>query len=138
MQFQSVTKSCLHKLVFVITLLLCYITAQAPLFCFSIPKAGTHLLLKCLQKMTGRKEFRIQGFTQLHISDYKKAGNAILKGHTVCNERNKQIFHSRESQAILIIRDPRDQIISQLHWMRKYKNIWSHYTQKSNKEILID
>lgn len=118
--------------------LVCFSLQSQHVFLFSIPKCGTHLILKCLQQLTGRKQFPIAGFTQLHIADYVKAGDAILKGHTICNDRNIQIFHAKDSLGFLIVRDPRDQVVSMMHWINKHKKIWSKYIQSSEREILID
>lgn len=117
----------------------------------SIPKAGTHLLAKCIHLMTGRdtvtwyasnEQFLIQNYYYVSITDLK---------HLINLEKNKfwitHLFYSKEYANLLnnknfktffIYRDPRDQVVSLAFYMLQWNAFWPLSSSMSFDDLLLD
>ena len=90
---------------------------EAP-FIFTVPKSGTHLLHKAvlaLEKHQIQKEMSLLGSSRT-----KKRESLVLFNHIQACFND--IFEGRaynQRLKIILIRDPRDCLISQLHWLLK-------------------
>lgn len=80
----------------------------APIVNVSIPKGGTHLIMKCLEMLTG-KESRSDGIKYWDIEDL-----GFEKYFSTLHFHVPRIAHARgpEWKMILNIRDPRDVVVS--------------------------
>lgn len=85
----------------------------------TIPKAGTHLMMKCIHEMTGKGIVGLTGGTKqkfiesLHIAKEK---NAILKCHHYSGSF-LSVLYSLGYKNIFMIRDPRDACVSFVKYM---------------------
>ncbi len=96
-----------------------------------IPKAGTHLLMRCLSLLPEMKE------TGLQVNGYKMTVNQINKtmrwvrggsflwGHLPFDTAVAELLHSLDMKHILIIRDPRDVVVSHFNYVT-YKYVPHH------------
>ncbi|MDR3646460.1 MAG: sulfotransferase domain-containing protein [Candidatus Babeliales bacterium] len=101
------------------------ISAERPVFFISIPKAGTHLLSKCLSLLTGKGFVsNLHGVEFNGIINYSKIkelqGSIIFHKHLPHNQSAKEFIKKANLNTFFIIRDPRDQIVSLAYWV--YKN----------------
>ena len=88
----------------------------------SIPKAGTHLLTRCLSLLPGITDsgLRIRG----HVVDdrlkaqLKKVGEGcFMPAHLTYSDERAQLLADMEFKSALIIRDPRDIVVSHFHYV---------------------
>lgn len=91
------------------------------IFAVSIPKCGTHLLDKCLMLLTKKKSFYsgvCNSITQEKIAiDPNKF---FLKSHhSICTEKELAFITLHNMLGVFIYRDPRDQIISLIWYVKK-------------------
>ena len=99
---------------------------EVPTIIISIPKCGTHMLMKYCMLLTDKNgagtgaNWLFPPESQLisHKSEY------ILITHAVCVEPNSAIFQKLGFKGVFIYRDPRDQIVSLARFMQKNTNIW--------------
>ncbi|KAG6559630.1 hypothetical protein RHABOEDO_000292 [Candidatus Rhabdochlamydia oedothoracis] len=89
----------------------CYADFSYDLAILTIPKSGTHLLEKSLGLIT-RQEFKLGQTVLIN-------GKLVLFNH-LWPEMNSVIYNQNKFKVILF-RDPRDALISQMFWMEKQK-----------------
>lgn len=106
-----------------------------PFISISIYKAGTHLLNKCVELLTHKEPVT---FNRLRSTILEKWGNLFepslaefdeftnlltneyLFLHLYYNTDYKKLLMSKNFKILLIIRDPRDQIISYAYFIQKF------------------
>jgi hypothetical protein len=126
-----------HRLLF--TLFLCFISfcnannakildsKQQKVAITSVPKSGTNLLFKAINLLTGRKRFICQGFAQMHENDMNRLSYRFTYvTHAMCNEINKAMIKKHNIKCIYIMRDPRDQVVSEAYWMKTNGSVYPH------------
>ena len=94
----------------------------------SIPKSGTHLIAKFLKMLTNKNH----GFAGHHIKEKKYiqnlkvswGKNTFCHCHLLYSERNEQLLKQNNIKLFLMIRDPRDQVISFAYYAPKIPGIW--------------
>lgn len=103
---------------------------QSPLFLLSIPKAGTHLLKRTIELLTGRVRTMVLEPGR-SFGDVNMPTPELLKDFIVTTGNNFRILHMPYNAAydsilknyrpriILIYRDPRDQLVSRVHYMKR-------------------
>lgn len=101
----------------------------------SVPKCGTHLAIKCIKAITG---LSFSGHTNTWISpnahDFNKP---FLAGHMIYSEKHSALIRQKKSRGILILRDPRDQCISWLYFVRNtHSGVWPLLAQMDFNEAL--
>lgn len=87
------------------------------------PKCGTHLISRALQLMTNKKPFHARDY---YLDDY----SGFVRDMSVCEKKKRFIqthipvdqrlikwFKSRKYKVFTILRDPRDVLISSIHWV---------------------
>jgi len=91
-------------------------TKWPSVFVGTVPKSGTHLLFKALTLITGTQ-------WQFHMSKWE--GHPVVACHL--NRRDRaDMFASDKWRSIVLYRDPRDAIISQLHYIIDRNYHWLH------------
>ena len=104
---------------------------------FSIPKCGTHLLLKVLQLLTGNKKPEIfpRGWCLLDNKTMNLFFNnqVLLRAHAIYVDANIKRINVSTIKTFFIYRDPRDQIVSAALWIKKNSK-WARY----DLNVLID
>jgi len=103
----------------------------------SIPKCGTYLLMNCVEFITQsdgvdwpKKQFML---TQNEIDTMQ---TNIFAGHFLYNAHNKRLIEKHGFTAVLIIRDPRDQCVSMMHWLRKHPMTNKHIYRMDDNALL--
>src|SRR5262249_30639369 len=113
----------------------------SPTFVCSVPKSGTHLILGILKS--------VFGIDQVFEHNDKKAGNQILTendilampkldkkiyvGHfAYSDELSKQI---KDFKKILLVRDPRDYVVSMAYYMNNSTNFYYRRLQSWENKI---
>ncbi len=97
-------------------------TASPKIIVTSIPKCGTHLLMKCIYEITGIGMIgHHKTYTILCDQDVQAES---LVGHAVCTEANIRLIEKNGFKGVFILRDPRDQCISMIHYARRYPHEW--------------
>lgn len=107
----------------------------------SIPKCGTHLLLKTLQFLSGmKKEIDVAppGWTILDDNTIKSFLNqsALLKTHAIHIDANITRLNNNNFKTFFIYRDPRDQIVSAAFWIKKTTREWPSHSRWSISAII--
>ncbi len=88
----------------------------------SMPKCGTHLLLKLILAtddfigVTGRRRFFL--LDEEIINSFIKNQRLILLSHAIYNNENSSKLADDSIKKIFIYRDPRDQIVSAAFWIK--------------------
>lgn len=117
------------------------------IFCTSLPKAGTHLLerLLCLQKGMYRKWVpTLQGGTLVkHNPEHCIAGirpGQIVVSHLRFAPGIQQALADHGVKHLMIIRDPRDVLLSAYHFAMKYPTHHAHdrLCQCANLQAALD
>ena len=112
-------------------LLTCFITIHpfhienpdAKIFSISIPKSGTHLIRKCLEKMTGRGlmigHIGASDFTTIDKDRLVSTSNKYFFGiHPLPTKHHINLLKKHNFKAIFIYRDPRDLVISMAYYIK--------------------
>lgn len=97
----------------------------------SIPKAGTHLLKKAIQLITGNVPIRWIGIAKVKEFNARvdlRMPNRITGSHLFPEIDQVRTRFSDRYKKVLIIRDPRDVMVSFMHHLLK-RMIWCGYTQ---------
>ncbi len=94
-----------------------------PVALISIPKCGTHFLLKAVRLITGNKRPEIfpKGWRMLDDALMKSLINdpVLLRAHAFWIDINIEKIKNSDIKTIFIYRDPRDQIVSSALWIKK-------------------
>ncbi len=94
--------------------------ASRPILLISIPKCGTHLLMKCITTLT-HKTALFPGFVT-GKSLFKQLNgldpNKFLRVHLPYSVGDARIINQFNPIAFFLYRDPRDQVVSFAHWLR--------------------
>ena len=96
-----------------------------------IPKAGTHLLMRCVRLMTGKNVTGLQGRTPEASLDQAKQANHILKYHHF-NKKVAMILEQRGYKNIFLCRDPRDACVSLIFYLDRWKG-----TEKTQRDFFV-
>jgi len=90
------------------------------IFLIGLPKCGTHLIRKCLQLITGKSRLNSENRLFLNESQVEKiSSSTIFVTHALYTEKNLNILKKNNFRGVFIYRDPRDQIVSMVHYIRK-------------------
>lgn len=96
----------------------------------SIPKSGTNLLKNCLYYFpslrTAHRHSSIKRYRHIGSKELKNTLKHIRRGHYFTGhvpytEINAKILKNNNIQSILIMRDPRDVVVSHMHWVTEKK-----------------
>ncbi len=105
-------------------LLLLYFTNVSALpraILLSIPKSGTHLLMKCI-KLLSDAEFKFTGdvtiprYIDVCLSNL--SAQTVLVSHVPHTDDFSSVIRKHHAKALFIYRDPRDQLVSYAHYIR--------------------
>jgi sulfotransferase 6B1 len=98
---------------------------QRPFVVVTPPKAGTHLLTKAVEKLTGKKCRSIFSTYVLSHEDWKdqlaqaEEDNCFIQIHALPKAQQIQSLKRLHCRVIFLIRDPRDQAVSLLHFIEE-------------------
>lgn len=103
-------------------------------FCDSIPKAGTHLLERavCLHPRMYRRRLptvgdgNVERYGGLETVAGKQRGGQVVVSHLRFREEYPKILAARGVIPIFLIRDPRDVVVSQVHFVTKTQDHRQH------------
>lgn len=106
---------------------------------FSIPKAGTHLLFKCVNLLTDKPiKFVIEynSYNSWHLlCPNALDAKTIVAGHCFYIKENINLISDKKNiKGLFIYRDPRDQIVSHAYFMQK---LYKTKENNSNLDELI-
>lgn len=87
----------------------------------SIPKCGTYLLMNALDFLmdVNCQDWPKDQFT-LDQDEIDHMSTPLFAGHILYNEKNKELIKKNHFTLFFIIRDPRDQCVSMMYWVRKH------------------
>lgn len=86
-------------------------------YVISIPKSGTHLLNKLIEKLTNTEPLWIPPI--LTNNTLKALDNPIYCAHLIANNQNINFISTKKPKCIFIYRDPRDQVVSFAYHIKK-------------------
>lgn len=111
-----------------------------PALCISIPKSGTHLIEKCFD-LIGLKKKLINDISELKNRNYKNDKGCFYYGrgtnHLIYNEVNKIKISNGNIVKFLMIRDPRDQVVSHAYYIKRLPKVYPQFIGWSIEEIII-
>ncbi len=91
------------------------------LFVATIPKSGTHLVGKLITEISGREWVNCE---TLHVLDQKEINQLseknVYMSHAPCLPYNYSLVNKNKLKTIVLIRDPRDLLISLAFWVKKH------------------
>ncbi len=88
----------------------------------TIPKSGTHLLLKALAFLTDAKPRKTKHIEFFFEDDFIYEPNTYIQAlHQPASVANRALVQRHNLPVIFLIRDPRDQLISSIYWIEKHK-----------------
>lgn len=93
-----------------------------PILANSIPKAGTHLLTSCLSLLPGITDSGLRGRGQvvdrrLETQLRMVGGGCFMPMHLTFSDERAQLLSDVGFKMVLIIRDPRDIVVSHFHYV---------------------
>jgi len=99
----------------------CLSIATQKILMISIPKCGTHLLINTLDFIVD-SHYRNWPKDQFALNQIEldNMSGPLFAGHILYNESNRQLIRDNNFVIFFIIRDPRDQCISMMYWVRKH------------------
>lgn len=115
----------------------CFGEHQDTLFITSIPKCGTHLLVKCVELLT-KRTMRGKGNQLLAGKGLSEKGGFFHK-HVPYSLNTSRIFKQHNVKVFFIFRDPRDRAVSRVHFI--YDGGWQKqelYTQNPLRQLSFD
>jgi sulfotransferase 6B1 len=90
----------------------------------SLPKSGTHLIIEIVKLITGRNAVHsLKMPTSDVIQQYYEQG--FFFNHAPFSPTNEDFVANNHLKGVFIYRDPRDQVTSFAHYIRKV-NLWPH------------
>lgn len=103
-------------------------STQSPLILVSIPKSGTHLLSSLVKQITKNrsKAASVIYCMEQHEIDALES-KYFYFNHAPCTENNYSLALHNKAKIILLIRDPRDVLISLAHWLKKTGHLGAHF-----------
>lgn len=117
---------------------------QKRVFANSLPKSGTHLLNRCLSRMPGmamsgqhlnvKRNVSAREFTLRRLG-----GGCIVTAHLPFSEVEWKKLQTMEYKQVLMIRDPRDLIVSQYHFIKKREvaRLYSYFAKLPDDEARL-
>lgn len=91
------------------------------LFVATIPKSGTHLVGKLITEISGRTWVTCK---TLHALDQKEIDELseknVYMSHAPCLLHNYDLVNKNKLKTIVLVRDPRDLLISLAFWVKKH------------------
>ncbi|MDR3645966.1 MAG: sulfotransferase domain-containing protein [Candidatus Babeliales bacterium] len=124
------------KLIIFLLLFCQSIICSDSIFVTSIPKGGTHLLVKCLDMIT-KKTPRLFNYPhQKYIDELDPNSFNYFATHTPYSAEYFQLIKSKKFKIFFIYRDPRDQIVSFASYIPKYPKVWPNLVSYSVKELI--
>lgn len=124
---------------------------EPKLFATSIAKSGTHLVEKVIFQLTGKHPFYsakwplyCMELRQEDIDASLRHLNTYLAAHAPCIGPNLEVANANKLKIILMIRDPRDVIVSYAHWLKVNRahillpgaeNIYPHWEKIKNWSV---
>lgn len=103
---------------------------------FTPPKCGTHLLTNILSYMLGRGPLITDKLGSLEdvlqLAKEAKDNNQYLVSHSFTEEM-LHVFIDRGYKIFFIVRDPRDQLISMMYWMKK--GYWNEFQASKISDV---
>jgi hypothetical protein len=93
--------------------------------CVTIPKSGSHLLKKALEMISGSKFQWISAEKFPSIEDLKSAPESFFMVHSYPTVERARFFDSHQFAKIVLVRDPRDVMVSFLYHIGQKKK-WSY------------
>ncbi len=87
----------------------------------SIPKCGTYLLMNALDFLMdiNCQDWPKDQFT-LNQKEIDFMCTPLFAGHILYNKKNRTLIEKNNFTVFFIIRDPRDQCVSMMYWVRKH------------------
>lgn len=97
---------------------------QGPsIFLASIPKCGTHLVKKCIALINhGNFNYPVRTFFNACEQDFKRGSHVL--SHAPYNSALGELIIEHNYKGIFMIRDPRDQVVSFIHFAQDSMKIW--------------
>lgn len=111
------------------------------IFVSTLPKAGSHLIVKCLELITKKKPMFIGGPTLDKAAPFVPYSlQHIPWGHFFYSNEIKNYLDTNGFKKFFIYRDPRDLLISTVHWYSTQQvNIFPSSLKFSQKiDLLLD
>lgn len=94
--------------------------AEADFTMLSVPKCGTHLLVECLKGISEKTPYGIPSLSfskDPNIIDSIKSEGKFIYAHGYSKEQRDQL-NLIGYKVLFIYRDPRDQLISLMYWLK--------------------
>ena len=87
----------------------------------SVPKSGTHLLEKLIPSITGQHSMWASRYTEVNPAElhWSIAKGLYYNTHAPCVQATARVATNNDCKVILLIRDPRDVLVSYAHWIKK-------------------
>lgn len=139
----------LKKLIlFILLLNLNIISYEGKIFVTSIPKCGTHLLLRTIELITNQEKIglptvrwdnnlEVNNMFELYdiLDCFLLISNKFLWYHVPYTKERSEILKRNNIKTFFIYRDPRDQQLSMFHWLNDRKNKGISFSEFGKKLI---
>ena len=102
----------------------------APVIAISMPKCGTHVLMRLVAALTGKtpatrtlRTTDVAAASQILDQDSDAQNRSLfLRGHQQYTAEIESLLIERGIRVLLILRDPRDTVVSHAHWVTTAKH----------------
>lgn len=122
---------------------------ERPIIVSSLPKSGSHLLVKLIGAITGKKSITPAAITEINRDELpeKIGSNKFYFTHAVCTDDNASAALHNNAKVIVLLRDPRDVLPSYVYYLKKecekpnwrgffLEPDWAQFSHLSVKEMI--
>lgn len=102
--------------------------------CVTVPKSGSHLLKKALEMIQGCEATWIYGESFKDEKALKQSDKKLYIAHIFPETELARFFDSKDFAKVVLIRDPRDVMLSFLHHVL-HKKTWSYDSQFDHEKF---
>ncbi len=125
-----------------------YFQAIYSLLVITIPKSGSHLLLKGVSSINNQEHAWLPfdkmwdqfmpplEKLKIFINEHRNA--QLIQSHLIYQENYEEIFLNKKTIVLFNIRDPRDQAVSCAHWQKKLPEDFPHAILMKFNDVLTD
>src|SRR3972149_472735 len=102
----------------------------------SIPKCGSFMIKQCAQGLVPGGDIRPPRGGYFHIRPENTNRNHRIFSHAPYREEYAALIQEGNYKVLLMVRDPRDQAVSLVHFTKKHPQWWNHISALSFDNIL--
>lgn len=118
----------------------CFINCFAndyKIFITSIPKSGTHLLMKCVKLITGKLPKHAIKLAYLNTDELLSLDSSYFLLTHAIHVDHYEALYLKNIRGLIIFRDPRDRLVARVHSIYTMPSVWPDLQKLNFNELLM-